>query len=248
MPEATLGSLNGCPPQHHALQFTCHHPQRPLLGDRRDVPAYSIPFAARLVSVPEPTLRSWVRGRQYRTVAGEQRALRVIKPASRDELSFTNLVEAYILSAMRKDYRLQLKKVRRAVQFVEGELLVERPLARQEFRTDGVHLFVEHLGKLLNVSEEGQCAIREAFEDRMERVEYNKGSAVRLFPLSRGTEPQPKLIVVDPERAFGEPVLDGTGIPISSILNRFKGGDSCRVLAKDYGVRVEAIKEAIRAA
>lgn len=217
-------------------------------ADPRDVPAYTIPFAARLVAVPEPTLRSWVKGRTYQTAAGERRASRIIKPVSPRELSFTNLVEAYVLSAMRKEHRLQLKKIRNAVRFVEDKLRVERPLARQKFQTDGVHLFVEHLGKLLNVSEEGQVAIRQAFEERMDRIEYKKGAAVRLFPLLRGTEHEPKVVVVDPQRAFGEPVLDGTGIPVSSIRNRFRGGDSCRELAKDYGVEIAAIEEAIRAA
>jgi uncharacterized protein (DUF433 family) len=59
---------------------------------------------------------------------------------------------------------------------------------------------------------------------------------------------QPRLIVIDPECGFGRPVLTGTGVPISIIQERFKGGDSSSELARDYGVGVEAIEEALRAA
>jgi uncharacterized protein (DUF433 family) len=110
-------------------------------------------------------------------------------------------------------------------------------------------LFVEHLGQLLSVSEEGQCAIRDAFGARLERVEYERGQAARLFPFMRASSgEQPRLVVIDPELGFGRPVLTGTGVPVSIIHERFKGGDSTKELARDYGVGVDAIEEALRAA
>lgn len=73
--------------------------------------------------------------------------------------------------------------------------------------------------------------------------------AARLFPLLRAAgEHQPALIVIDPERAFGRPSLARTGIPVEAIQERFKGGDSAAALASDFGVGVEAIEEALRAA
>lgn len=144
---------------------------------------------------------------------------------------------------------LRLDKIRAAVRFVERKLGVPQPLARQAFKTDGVELFVEHLGRLLNVSRDGQLAIREAFGARLERVEYESGLAARLFPLvRRASGEQPRIVVIDPLRAFGRPVLCGTGIPVATIQERFKGGDSSADLARDCGVGVEAVEEALRAA
>jgi uncharacterized protein (DUF433 family) len=220
-------------------------------ADPRDLPSYTVPFAASLVGVPASTLRAWVLGRKYPTKDGPRQAKRIIHPADVGFLSFTNLIEAHVLSAMRKDYQLKLDVVRRAVGYVETELEVEHPLAREEFRTDGVHLFVERFGKLVNASADGQLAIRKALDTRLDRIDYANRRADRLFPLLRTSElatSQPRLVVIDPRRGFGRPILADKGILVSVIKERFQAGEPCSRLAKDYKVRVEAIEEAVRAA
>jgi len=199
-----------------------------------------------LTDSPESTLRTWVSRRSYPVAEGRRQARAVIQAPTPGYLSFTNLVEAHVLAAMRREYRLKLDTVRRAVRYVQRELGVDHPLAREEFKTDGVDLFVERLGKLISASGGGQIAIREAIDCRLERVEYKERRALRLFPLLR--KGQPKAIVIDPRRAFGQPVLVGTGIPTAVIHERFHAGESIRHLANDYGIRVELIEEALRAA
>ena len=81
---------------------------------------------------------------------------------------------------MRPEYRLKLDTVRRAVVYVKRELGVEHPLAREEFKTDGVELFVERLGRLVSASGGGQLAMRAAIDCRLERVEYGERRALRL--------------------------------------------------------------------
>jgi DNA-binding transcriptional regulator YiaG len=64
--------------------------------DAREVAAYTVGEAAHYLGVPKSTLRSWFAG---------QRGFRaVIKPADAKALglSFTNLVEAYVLTAIRR--------------------------------------------------------------------------------------------------------------------------------------------------
>jgi uncharacterized protein (DUF433 family) len=217
--------------------------------DPRDIPSYPIAYAARLIGVPLSTLRAWVAGRSYATRVGSKRASAVIRQVAPGYLSFTNLVEAHLLASMRRDYHVKLDKIRAAALYVEKQLGVQHPLARQEFKTDGVELFIERFGRLVNVSQDGQLAIREAFGARLERVEYEDGRAARLFPGLRAVgAQQPALIVIDPERAFGRPSLARTGIPVEIIQERFKRGDSAAGLANDFGVGVEAIEEALRAA
>ncbi len=217
--------------------------------DLREQPCYPISYAAHLTQVPKSTLRAWVAGRSYPTKDGSRRASAVIQPVEPGYLSFINLVEAHALAAMRREYQLKLDTIRKAVRYVEKKLEVDHPLARQEFKTDGVELFVDHLGKLLNVSKHGQWSIREAFGDQLERVEYEAGFAARLYPWIRPNQKeQPRLIVIDPTRAFGRPVLATSGIPVESVQERFRGGESLSELAEDYGVEIEAIEEALRAA
>ena len=214
--------------------------------DPRDLAIYTVPVAAGLVRVLESTLRSWVCGRSYPVVEGRRQARAVIQAPKPGYLSFTNLVEAHVLAAMRRDYRLKLDTVRRAVGYVKRELGVDHPLAREEFKTDGVELFVERLGRLISASGGGQFAMRAAIDCRLERVEYKEHRALRLFPLQR--QDQPKVVVVDPRRAFGQPVLAGTGIPTAVIHERFHAGESISHLADDYGIDLELIEEALRAA
>lgn len=219
--------------------------------DPRDAPSYTLPLAARIVGLPVSTLRSWIHGRPYPTATGIRHAPSLIEAVSPDYLSFTNLVEAYVLAAMRREHGVRLDKVRSALSYVERELSVARPLAREEFKTDGVDLFVERFGKLLNASRAGQVGIREALTGRLERVEYERrGRAVRLFPLSRASSSgeQPRNIVIDPCLGFGRPVIAGTGIRAADVADRFRAGDSAAKLAKDYEVAVELIEDALRVA
>jgi uncharacterized protein (DUF433 family) len=52
--------------------------------------------------------------------------------------------------------------------------------------------------------------------------------------------------VIDPEVAFGRPVLASTGIPTAIIADRLKAGESVNELASDYGRSQEEIIDAIR--
>jgi hypothetical protein len=113
-----------------------------------DVPAYTLPTAAWHVRIPAATLRSWVCGRSYPVGAETRRSLPLIKVANRRPrfLSFTNLVEAHVLSSMRRKHELPMGTVRKAIKYVEDELGVAHPLATEAFKTNGVDLFVERLG------------------------------------------------------------------------------------------------------
>jgi hypothetical protein len=102
--------------------------------DPRDVPTYSIREAASYMRLPPTTLREWVSGpARVIQLAGGRPPL----------LSFWNLVEAYVLAALRRRHQVPLQRVRKALRFLERELDTERPLIEQEFLTDGLDLFVE---------------------------------------------------------------------------------------------------------
>ena len=46
----------------------------------------------------------------------------MIKPAASGYLSFTNLVEAFTLAAMRREHQVKLSQIRAAIHLVEREL------------------------------------------------------------------------------------------------------------------------------
>jgi len=218
-----------------------------------DTPAYTATEAARILGLPVATLKAWCFGQVSRTRTGEPRRFQpVIRAADarRRLLSFSNLCELHVLSAIRRHHRIPLPKVRASVAYVKSRLDSDRPLLDRDFRTNGIDLFVKHASSLLNVSRQGQEAMRGEFEQALARIERDaSGAPVRLFPFSRSVPSvtdQPRTVVVDPRLAFGRPVISPIAVPTAIVFDRFIAGDSVPDMADDYGVRLADIEEAIR--
>lgn len=218
--------------------------------DPREVPAYGIPEAAFYLGVPAATLRSWVIGRHYPVSDGKRFFSPIIEIADKKtrQLSFINLVEAHVLNAIRKEHEIRLPKIRQAIGFLKNKLHSKHPLADQQFETDNLDLFVQKYGRLINITQEGQLAMRSVLQSFLKRIKRDaQGMPTKLYLFTRrGEIGEPLSVVVDPTVSFGRPVLEGTGIPTAILAERFKAGDSPEVLADDYGRPKEEIEEAIR--
>src|SRR5258707_12529257 len=132
-------------------------------ADTRLSPAYSVADAAHYLRMPEGTLRSWVVGRLY-PVGGQSKRSRPLihlDDPKRQYLSFINLVEGHVLAAIRRRHDVKLPKVRKALDYVQRQFRIARPLIDQAFQTDGLDLFVERYGELINASREGQRSMKE---------------------------------------------------------------------------------------
>lgn len=211
--------------------------------DPRDIPAYTVGEAAHYLGMPKSTLRSWFAGQaQFRPV---------IRPADTKTLglSFSNLVEAYVLSAIRRKHQIALPTIRRGLDYLVRKLDAKRPLLEQQFATNGVDLFVDHLGQIINISKDGQVEMADFIRAHLERIERDaRGMPIKLYPFIRtqALRDQPKSVVIDPHVSFGRPVIAGTGIPTAVLAEQFKAGDPVSVLAKEYGAGEEAVWDAIR--
>jgi len=218
--------------------------------DPRDIPTYTIPDAARYLRIPAGTVRSWTVGRSYPVTEGKRffEPLIAVTQQTPRLLSFTNLIEIHVLRAIRKHHKIQLDKVRTALDFLEAQLKVTHPLAHEEFRTDGISLFIERYGTLINASAQGQTQLKAVLTQHLERIEPDdSGLAIKLYPFTRSDEAHnPRIVVIDPRIAFGRLVIDGTGIPTSIIAERYKAGDSLQDLTEDYDCDLSQIEEAIR--
>jgi uncharacterized protein (DUF433 family) len=215
----------------------------PTKIDPREVPAYTVGEAAHYLGVPKSTLRAWFAGqREFRPV---------IRPADAQKLglSFTNLVEAYVLTAIRRQHKVALPTIRRGLDYLVRKLGAKRPLLEQQFATNGVELFVDHLGHVINISRDGQLEMADLIRAYLERIDRDpRGLPIKLYPFMRKQAPreQPRTVVIDPRVSFGRPVLAGTGIPTAVLAEQFKAGDPVPLLAKEYGADEEAVWDAIR--
>jgi uncharacterized protein (DUF433 family) len=218
--------------------------------DPREIPAYGIAEAAHYLSIPENTVRSWVSGRSFPAKTGRRRSPALVKPADlrSHTLSFVNLLELHVLAAIRRHHGVDMARVRTALRHLEQAFDSLHPLVDREMLTDGTDLFTDQLGALVNLSREGQLAMRETLAAHLRRIDRDaKGLAIRLYPFTRAVgAADPRVVVIDPRLAFGRPVIAGSRIPTADVFERFKAGDSLETLVVEYGRPTEEIQEAIR--
>ncbi len=219
-------------------------------NDLRELPTYSIAEAAHYLQIPDTTLRSWLVGRSYPTEKGTRFFEPLIQPPdpNRSLISFMNVVEIHVLDAIRREHKIRLTNIRQALRYLRKHFPSPHPLADQKFETDGLDLFIQVYGQLINISQLGQLAMRSILEAHLQRIERDpQGLAVRLYPFTRKRHlDEPRIVVIDPHVSFGRPALTSSGIATAVIAERYKAGESVDELADDYGRERLEIEEAIR--
>ena len=215
----------------------------------QEQPAYTVTETAHHLSVPPSTIRYWT------TAQGLNAALIKVPDTRQDDpmlLSFLNLVELHILATIRRKHAVPMRKVRAAIEYLSQHATREidklHPLIGEPLQTDGLDLFIEKFGALVNISLSGQTVIREVIQAALQRIEFNKHRIpIKLYPFTRNSiDNAPSLIVIDPALSAGRPVISGTGLATEVIAERYKAGESVRDLMKDYGRKEAEIEEAIR--
>ncbi len=212
------------------------------LQETFEVPIYGTVEAARYLRVPYQTLRYWIRG--------SESVPPLIRLAGDDppRLSFMNLLECHMLSAMRAIYKVRIPRVRRALTTVENLFPSPHPLVDLDFHTDRVDLFIQRLPQeIINLSRGGQLGIKEVLTVHLQRIERDPSGLLSFFPFVEKRSPaEPKIIMINPAVAFGKPVIAGTGISTAVIAARFHARESISDLAKEYGRTANEMEEAVR--
>jgi uncharacterized protein (DUF433 family) len=223
--------------------------------DIGDAPLYGIPEAALYLDIPVATLRSWVSGRTYPTSRGLKFFHPLIDLADPlDGLaSFYNLVEAHILVTFRRHYNIPIPNIRDAMDYLRGSIDHPHPLITQEFYLHGKDLVIEEMraGELttrvpVNATKKGQLGIREVLGIYLERIDRRGGLPASLHPMKRSRPlQQPEIVEINPNVAFGAPVLKGTSMTIAMIIERHEFGMSPKEIAEDFDLQLSEVKQAI---
>ena len=113
------------------------------MTDARTIPAYPLHEAARILRVPASTLRTWFPGRRPAAEGGY--------------FNFLELAEAYLIQVLRSRHQLPMRRITKALTYLRKKTGQPHPLAMTDlgFETDGVQLFINHVGKLVSASENG---------------------------------------------------------------------------------------------
>lgn len=205
--------------------------------------------AARLTKVPAARLRRWISGnKRYRN--GEE----VLDPPLWHSeipeidgslfLGFRDLIELRLVDGFRRQ-KISLPYLRKVVEAARMLVGDTHPFSTTKFKTDGRRLFFEIVEttrepQLIEVLS-GQHAFHAIVSRGLQDVEFDQGAASLWRPVDGSGE-----VVIDPNRSFGQPVLDRFGIPTSVIFLSHQAGRAVREIEWDYEIDEKAIKAAIR--
>jgi uncharacterized protein (DUF433 family) len=221
--------------------------REPSNDDVREAPLYSLAEVAYFLNIPKPTLHRWSRpGYNKKRELVEP----LIVPADRESalFSFYNLTEVHILSVITRLHRVKLPRVRSAVKELQVLAMSnpKHPLLSKEFYTDGRDLFVKTIEgrqkQTINLSQFGQLGLREILDSYLERIERDASfNPIKLYPAHQTG----KVVSIIPTVSSGRPIIDLLGVPVASVWNRRRAGDSIEMIADDYEIPESEIEGAI---
>ena len=177
---------------------------------------YSYADAARIIGIAPAKLRRWVRDYEYFT-HGFRRHHQPVIPRYLDQeervLTFLELIELLFVALFRRE-GVSLQAIRLAAERAARLFATNYPFAVRRFSTDGKRIFAtlkDEAGspELMAELGRGQLVFPTVIQPYLRKIEYHgDDTALKFWPMERKGR-----VVLDPERAFGEPIDAETGVP-----------------------------------
>jgi DNA-binding transcriptional MerR regulator/uncharacterized protein (DUF433 family) len=209
---------------------------------------YTISEAARLLKISPLNIRRWLGGYTYR-----QGGRQVVMPPlwqpqlpaydRHIELGFRDLVELRFIKAF-LDSGLSLKTVRSCLEYARGCVNDPRPFSTRRFQTDGRTILLESLRRsgedqVLDIKKR-QYVIRQIIERTFKDLDISDDIVARWRPFG-GKES----IVIDPVRAFGQPIASRYGVPTVALAQAAKEERSLNRVSYLFDVPVPIIQDSV---
>jgi uncharacterized protein (DUF433 family) len=207
---------------------------------------YSAREAAHIIRVPANKLRRWMFGYHSKGVDYDGLWEREIREPG--VISFHDLLELKLVYEFRQ-HGLSLAVIREAARIAREEFHTSYPFARQHFHTDGKRVFLEaaeqvnvHLVDVISKQYVMDKVYRPSF---LASIDYSSlGDAERWYPMNDDHHPD-KSIVLDPQRAFGKPILTESGVPTRVLYDAYRLNEPVEVIAANYAVTPEEVKQGV---
>ena len=215
--------------------------------DPREQALYTPADASCYLGINSQTLSTWLWGRKYPTVGGERFFHPLIDVADKENqlLSFFNLAELHVLAATRYQHNVTMKAIRTAMDTIERLYSSKHPLISKDFKTNGKDLFTQSLDENTNLSTPGQLNFKTVMDLFLAHVVADEHDLVKkIFPLIAG-QPDDRTISITHGIASSQPIIDGVGVPVWVVHNRYKDGETLKDIADDFGVPISKIQRAI---
>jgi len=207
---------------------------------------YTFQEATRLTGIKSGELRRWLHG--YK--AGKKKMLPLWKTELTDSdlegLSFHDLLEVRFVKEFRK-HGVSLQTIRIAAHNAREMFNSPYPFTCNRFQTDGKTIFGEAMREtgeqdMLDLHKKQFVFERVIRPFLYEGIEFGAGErASRWFPTRN------KKVVLDPDIAFGKPIIADIGIRTDILYEAYlaENEDKLRV-ARQFEIPVQAVNAAIR--
>lgn len=235
MPNASSGDAIITRSAEHRLA------ELPADDPRVSVPLYALAEVAQYLDVPYSTLQSWVR-----PPGGRAPLVSSFRQQGREaSIPFIGLAEAFVLQAARRA-GVPRRRIRPGVEAVKEQLGLEHALGTNVLYTDGAELLVKYAAQDddLEVARNRQRQLTETVRDQLQLLTYGSDGYAERLELPQF---QAVGVIVDPDVAFGYPVVKESGTRVGDVLDRFWAGESLHDIAYDFGLTEEAVEALVRA-
>lgn len=149
-----------------------------------------------------------------------------------------NFVQAF------KEMGLSLKTIRMALIYAQEKFGIEHAFGSKQFLTDGRKKNLEIQNEtgepLLEELFKGQLVFRQIISPFLKQLDFENNSLKRWWPLTKA-----KQIVLDPERNFGQPIVEKEGILTEVLVKAYEINGSYKIVSDWYNVSEESVKEAV---
>jgi len=209
---------------------------------------YTVPEASRFTHVSIGRIRRWARGYSFVPPGRERRTSPPVwrlqfSEADRIVLTFRDLIEIRAVNAFLKA-GVSWGTLRRSAQSVVEIFGSTHPLSSQRFKTDGEKIFAELLRKdeaaaLIELADR-QYVFRRIVDEFLFGITFSKGEPVQWWPLG-----EKRAVVIDPSRAFGQPIVADGSVHTRILAGAFAAEGSYDRVARWYGIPARAVKDSV---
>lgn len=217
----------------------------PFLG----VGIYSVADAARLTSIHAQRIRRWLKGYTFSYDGKVHTSPPVWERQLPDvdgtlALGFLDLMEVRFVDAFRR-HGVSWPTIRRAAERARNLYRDTHPFCTESFKTDGHSIFAEVLDQIGETSlldvVKSQYAFKRILEPYLYTgLEFGEDRLARWWPLGRRRQ-----VVIDPQRAFGQPIVADRGVPTVILAAAVRIDQSVEDVALWYEVNPRAVRDAI---
>ena len=208
--------------------------------------SYQPAEAARLTGVASHRIKRWLEGYTFGSGNNVKRQppLWDSRYSGYDDcyFGFLDLIEIRFVDAFVKA-GLSIQAVRILLLRAREIAQSDYPLSTHQFKTDGRTIFLEvwesDEARTIDVKN-GQHAFHAIVKPSFRDLEFDKNSVTKWYVNGKD-----KKISIDPNLAFGQPVIDDTSIPTARLWEVYKAEGDIKAVARQFEISLTQVKHAI---